>query len=216
MPSQITQIQRFLSTEFISKRRLNVPAVWLKPEGLVPSVEDTVADSLNTDLGAWDEQNLGVRLVDGHVELRLDTPDDVWAHCLFKAFRFLAVDARTAFGVHHVTSIIIHVDEPETIERWTHRWPKGHVDHQGRKVKTEISLFERADADVEGDLSHQRAVAGLDHGWRNGVLAAVWQAAGRYDRAGSRGSRIPPARRDSNGIDLPRHRLRHALVLGPD
>ena len=144
MPSQITQLQRFLSTEFIRKHRLNIPAVWLKPEGLVPSVEDTVADSLNTDLDAWDEQNLAVRLVDGHVELRLETPDDVWAHYLFKAFRFLAVDARASFGVHHVSSIILHIRDPETIDRWTHRWPKGHVDHQGRKVKTEVRYSSQA------------------------------------------------------------------------
>ena len=70
MPSQTTNLQRFLTTEFISKRRLNIPAVWLKPEGLTPSVEDVVADSVSTDLGAWDEQNLGVRLVDGHIELQ--------------------------------------------------------------------------------------------------------------------------------------------------
>ena len=136
MPSQTTNLQRFLTTEFISKRRLNIPAVWLKPEGLTPSVEDVVADSVSTDLGAWDEQNLGVRLVDGHIELRLDTPDDVWAACLFKAFRFLSVDARAAYGVHHVSSILINVDGE--IDRWAHRWPKGHIDHQGRKVRTEF------------------------------------------------------------------------------
>ena len=136
MPSQTTNLQRFLTTEFISKRRLNIPAVWLKPEGLTPSVEDVVADSVSTDLGAWDEQNLGVRLVDGHIELRLETPDDVWVACLFKAFRFLSVDARAAYGVHHVSSILINVDDE--IERWAHRWPKGHIDHQGRKVRTEF------------------------------------------------------------------------------
>ena len=136
MPSQTTNLQRFLTTEFISKRRLNIPAVWLKPEGLTPSVEDVVADSVSTDLGAWDEQNLGVRLVDGHIELRLETPDDVWVACLFKAFRFLSVDARAAYGVHHVSSILINVDGE--IERWAHRWPKGHIDHQGRKVRTEF------------------------------------------------------------------------------
>ena len=136
MPSKITQLQRYLSTEFIAKRRLNLPAVWLKPEGSTTSPEDAIADSVSTDLGAWDEQNLGVRLVDGHIELRLETPDDVWAHCLFKAFRFLSVDARAAYGVHHVSSILINVDGE--IERWSHRWPKGHVDHAGRKVRTEF------------------------------------------------------------------------------
>ena len=137
MPSKSTQLQRYLSTDFISQRRLNIPAVWLKPEGLTTSVEDAVADSVNTDLGAWDEQNLAVRLVDGHIELRLDTPDDVWVGCLFRAFRYLRVDGRAAYGVHHVSSILINV-EGDSIERWTHRWPKGHVDAQGRKVRTEF------------------------------------------------------------------------------
>ena len=136
MPSQTTQLQRYLSTEFIAKRRLNIPAVWLKPEGLTTSVEDAVADSVSTDLGAWDEQNLAVRLVDGHIEVRIESPDDVWVRSLFKAFRFLAVDARAAYGLHHVTSIIISVDDEP--ERWGNRWPKGHVDHQGRKVRTEF------------------------------------------------------------------------------
>ena len=138
MPTaKITQTQRYLSTDFISQRRLNIPAVWLKPEGLTTSPEDAVADSVSTDLGAWDNQNLAVRLVDGHIELRLDTPDDVWASCLFRAFRYLHVDGRAAYGVHHVSSILINV-EGDSIERWTHRWPKGHVDHQGRKVRTEF------------------------------------------------------------------------------
>ena len=137
MPAKNKQTQRYLSTDFISQRRLNIPAVWLKPEGLTTSPEDAVADSVSTDLGAWDNQNLAVRLVDGHIELRLDTPDDVWAEGLFRAFRYLRVDARAAYGVRHVSSILINV-EGDSIERWAHRWPKGHIDHQGRKVRTEF------------------------------------------------------------------------------
>ena len=138
MLSETTKLQRYLTTEFISKRKLNIPAVWLKPEGLTPSSEDAVADSLSTDLDAWDNQNLGVRLVDGHVELRIASPDDVWAHCLFKAFRHLAVDARAAYGVSHVTSIIIAIDNPDSIDAWEHRWPKGHSDKEGHKVSTKV------------------------------------------------------------------------------
>ena len=117
MPAKNKQTQRYLSTDFISQRRLNIPAVWLKPEGLTTSPEDAVADSVSTDLGAWDNQNLAVRLVDGHIELCLDTPDDVWAEGLFRAFRYLRVDARAAYGVHHVSSILINV-ESDSIERW--------------------------------------------------------------------------------------------------
>ena len=114
------------------------PPFGLNRRGLPnPPSEDAVADSVNTDLGAWDHQNLAVRLVDGHIELRLDTPDDVWVSCLFRAFRYLRVDGRAAYGVHHVSSILINV-EGDSIERWAHRWPKGHVDHQGRKVRTEF------------------------------------------------------------------------------
>ena len=149
-------------TEFIpAKRRLNIPAVWLKPEGLTPSVEDVVADSVSTDLGAWDEQNLGVRLVDGHIELRLDTPDDVWVACLFKAFRFLSVDAH-ARPMAFITSpsILIHVDKEATIDRWAHRWPKGrNIDHQGRKVRTEFRYSAAATKTAKAILPDERAAA---------------------------------------------------------
>jgi len=138
MLSQSTKLQRYLSTEFISKKRLSLPAVWLKPDGIIPSPEDTIADSLSTDLDAWTDQNLGVRLVDGHFELKITAPDDVWSGCLFEAFKHLRVDARAAYGVYHVSSIIIRIDDPETIDRWEHRWPIGHTDKEGQKVKTRI------------------------------------------------------------------------------
>ena len=136
--SETTKLQRYLSTEFISKRKLQLPAVWLKPEGIVPSPEDAVADSISTDLDAWEDQNLGVRLVDGHFELKIAAPDDVWSGCLFEAFRHLRVDARAAYGVHHVSSILIRIEDPESIDPWRDRWPVGHSDKQGQKVKTQI------------------------------------------------------------------------------
>ena len=159
MISEITKLQRYLTTEFITKRRLNIPAVWLKPEGLTPSPEDAVADSLSTDLDAWTNQNLGVRLVDGHIELRITSPDDVWVHCLFDAFRFLAVDARAAYGVSHVTSIIIAIDNPDSIDAWEHRWPKGHSDKAGQKVSTRVHYSSPANRSLEGDLAHLAAAA---------------------------------------------------------
>ena len=138
MPAQPTQIQRFLTTEFITRKRLNLPTIWLKSAGSSPSPEDVTQDSVYTDLGAWDEQNLGVRLVDGHFELKIASPDDIWSGCLFEAFDYLNVDARAAYGVHQVSSILIRIDKPGSIDGWVHLWPVGHTDKQGQKVKTEI------------------------------------------------------------------------------
>lgn len=138
MPSEVTKLQRFLSTEFILKLRLNIPAVWLKPEGASPSPEDAIADSVSCDLNAWEDQNLGVRLCDGHIELRISSPDDVWAGCLFEAYDHLRVDARAAYGVHHVTSIILNIENEKTIDRWEHRWPAGHTDKENKKVSTKF------------------------------------------------------------------------------
>ena len=138
MLSETTKLQRYLTTEFISKRRLNVPAVWLKPEGLVSSPEDAVADSISTDLNAWTNQNLGVRLVDGYIELQIKAPDDVWAGCLFEAFGHLQVDGRAAYGAYQVSTIIIKIDDPDTIDAWADRWPKGHADKEGQKVTTKV------------------------------------------------------------------------------
>ena len=145
--------------------------MWLKPEGLVPSPEDAVADSLSTDLNAWTDQNLGVRLVDGHFELRISAPDDVWSGCLFEAFRHLHVDARAAFGAHHVTSIIIRVADGDTIDLWQDRWPAGHTDREGQKVSTKVvysaaptsrsKAIWRCSAPLPGSI-----IAGADILWR--------------------------------------------------
>ena len=138
MPSETTKLQRFLTTEFIKKRRLNLPAVWLKPEGAEPSPDDAIANKLTTDLDLWNDENVGVRLVDGHFELKISSPDDVWAKCLFEAFEHLRVDARAAYGAHRVSSILIRIDDPDTVDRWQTRWPAGHPDKEGHKVKTAI------------------------------------------------------------------------------
>ena len=212
MPSQTTQLQRYLSTEFITKRRLNIPAVWLKPEGLTPSVEDAVADSVSTDLGAWDEQNLGVRLVDGHVELRLD-------HSRRRlgppAYLRLSDSSRSTLArpTACTTSPQFSIRIDDEIDRWTHRWPNGHTDKQGRKVKTEISLFGRRHQDRSKAIYRVRAAPGLADRRRDSVLAPLGQAAGRHHRTRPRGSRAPRARCDKYGIHLSRHRLRHAPLL---
>ena len=171
MPSQTTTLQRFLTTEFITKRRLNIPAVWLKPAGIEPSPDDAVANSLTTDLALWDEQNLGARLVDGHFELKVTSPDDVWVKCLFEAFDHLKVDGRASYGVHHVSSIILRADDPEEVDRWRHRWPAGHPDKAGHKVKTRIVYSEAATPRSKAIWRHSSPlpgsiVGGYDVFWR--------------------------------------------------
>jgi hypothetical protein len=175
MLSETTRLQRYLSTEFISKRRLILPAVWLKPEGLVPSPDDAIADSLSTDLDAWTDQNLGVRLVDGHIELKIAAPDDIWADCLFKAFRILQVDARAAYGVYRVSSIILRVDDPKTIDRWVDCWPVGHTDKEGKKVKTQI-IYSAA------ETSRSKAIWRVSSPLPGSILAGetvVWRPQGK-------------------------------------
>lgn len=137
MPWEPTLLQRSLTIDFISKRRLNAPAVWLRPESASPTPDDAVKapGKLNTDLEDWrspdDERNLAVRLVDGFIELRIRAPDDVWFHLLASQ-----IDARAAFGVHQVSSIIIKIDNPASIDRWADRWPKGHKDKNDAWVST--------------------------------------------------------------------------------
>jgi hypothetical protein len=144
MPWQLTQIQRFLTTDFITKKHLCAPAVWLNPQSSTSTADDAVKppEGLSTDLSEWmreeDERNLGVRLVDGFIELRIKAPDEVWLGFLFKAFRFLQVDARAAFGSQFITSIILKIDDPERIDRWRELWPRGHKDKAGAWVETKF------------------------------------------------------------------------------
>lgn len=132
-----TEIQRYLTIDFITKRRLNAPTVWLKPESSAADAADAIRppESLNTDLEEWrnpaDERNLGVRLVDGFIELRIQAPDDGWASGLFDA-----LDARAAYGAKRVSAIILKIDDPTTIDRWLDLWPRGHRDKAGAWVET--------------------------------------------------------------------------------
>ena len=67
----------------------------------------------------------------------LNRPTTFGSRSLFKAASDSSPSMRARpTGLHHVTSIIISVDDEP--ERWGNRWPKGHVDHQGRKVRTEF------------------------------------------------------------------------------
>ena len=81
------KLQRALTVEFITKRRLNLPAVWFRPNAGDPSAADALADDLSVDLESWDgpEHNLGVRLQDGHLELAIKAGDDAFVHAFFLA-----------------------------------------------------------------------------------------------------------------------------------
>jgi hypothetical protein len=142
MPWEQTQLQRILTIEFITKRRLNAPVIWLRPESLSPSPDDALKTSgkLDTNLEEWrskdDERNLAARLTDGYVELSVKSPDDVW-------FQLLAaqLDTRAAFGPMDkpISSIIFKIEDPTTIERWDDLWPKGHKTKEGAWVETKLN-----------------------------------------------------------------------------
>jgi hypothetical protein len=143
MPSDLQAVQRFLTTEFITKRRLLVQALWLRPESAAPSAEDAVkpSENLACDLHEWtDDRNLGARLTDGFIELKIQSPDDVWTQCLFKAFRSLRADARAAYGLagQPVSSILFKIAAPDSIDGWEQRWPRGHRDKAGEWVATKF------------------------------------------------------------------------------
>jgi Family of unknown function (DUF5906) len=135
------ELQRALTVEFITRKRLNVPIVFLRPESANPSAEDAVKppEGLATDLGLWtDDRNLGARLVDGFIELQIKAPDDVWCRCLFSAFHHLRIDGRAAYGAERVSSILLRIEDPGSIDPWHTLWPKGHKDRTGNWIETKF------------------------------------------------------------------------------
>ena len=137
MPWELTYPQRFITVEFLAKLRLNAPVVALKPESAAPTegAEKTV---INDWLSQDDDRNFAIQLVDGHIELKIKAPDDIWAKCLFAACATLQVDARAAYGgrLHQISSILIRIEDPTTIDGWIDRWPRGHRDKAGGWVET--------------------------------------------------------------------------------
>ena len=139
--------QRGLTVEFLNRRRLRAPAIWLKAESEFAKPEDAAAPSLDTVLDNWlnpdDERNLGVRLVDGYVELKVKAVDDVWTLCFFEACRHLAIDARASYGSWEKAappcSIILRIEDAETIERWRHTWPRGWKTGKGDWTEIELN-----------------------------------------------------------------------------
>jgi hypothetical protein len=135
MPTKLQETQRFLTTELFTKRRLNAPFVFLKPGSATPV--DAGGQTVPEDWGDTD-LNAGVRLVDGLIELQIQSRDDIWVAGLFEAFKS-RVDGRFAYGARTVSSILIQIDDPTTIDRWVHFWPRGHKDRSGHWVETRFA-----------------------------------------------------------------------------
>jgi hypothetical protein len=145
MPSEPIKTQRFLTVDFLAKRRITAPAVWLKPETGIASTEDAARapEKLETNLADWnspdEENNAAIRLVDGYIELRIKSPDDVWIRNFFDACAALRVDARAAYGGRTISSIILKIEDPTSIDSWRARWPRGHFDRAHGWVETEFA-----------------------------------------------------------------------------
>jgi hypothetical protein len=140
MPEGTAGLQRTLTREFISRRRLTVPAVFFRPSTGEPSARDALAEAMEIDLEAWDEanpMNLGARLDGGWIEIAIKADGDAFAHAFFAAAEHLRVDARAAFGVRSITSILLSIEDPTTIE--PHLWPRGGKDRHGHWVETRVT-----------------------------------------------------------------------------
>ena len=178
MPFEGTaRLQRALTVEFVTKRRLNLPAVWFRPQGSDPEAADALADKLDVDLGAWDgpEHNVGVRLENGHLELRIKAGDDAFAHAFFLAAEHLRIDARAAFGVDRISSVILNVEEQELIEPWTPRWPKGFKNRHGHWTETAVKTSSLATKSAKAIYRFSRPLPGSIT--QEGVV--VWRPKGK-------------------------------------
>ena len=178
MPSELTRTQRYLTTDFIKKHRLAVPVLWFKPESATPDSEDLTKprEGLDCNLDEWldTDRNVGIRLCDGFIELKLKTPDDIWAAGLFKAFRFLSVDARAAFGTTTISSILLKVDG--AIDKWANHWPKGHKDKNGAWVATQFVTSQLPTTKNGKPVWHHSAPL---PGSRFGDRLVVWRPMGK-------------------------------------
>ena len=72
-------------------------------------------------------RNLGIRLEGGYIELRIKSGDDAFAHAFFLACEHLRIDARAAFGIHQISSVILNVAGAGEQQLW----PRGFKDKRG-------------------------------------------------------------------------------------
>ena len=137
-PEETARLQRILTVQFVQKRRLNIPVIWLRANSDAPEAKDALSETLDTDIETWDgpERNLGARLENGYFELRIKAGGDGFAHAFFLACEHLRIDARAAFGVDRISSIILRVERQAEIEQWLHLWPKGFKDKHGHWTET--------------------------------------------------------------------------------
>ena len=150
MPSDLA-LQRLLTVQFIQRRRLTAPAVLFRPHTGDPSAADALADTLDVDLGSWDaanEKNMGVRLEGGYLELNIKSADDAFAHAFFLACDHLHIDARAAFGVNRISSVLLKVEDPTTIAG--HLWPKGFKDKRGHWVEISVKTSDQPTKSAKG------------------------------------------------------------------
>ena len=210
------RLQRALTVEFISKQRLNLSAVWFRPQGADPNADDALADKLDVDLGSWDgpEHNVGVRLENGHLELRIKAGDDAFAHAFFLAAEHLRIDARAAFGVDRISSVILNVEDQELIEPWAPRWPKGFKDKHGHWTETTVRTSSMATKSAKAIYRFLQASARFDHARGRRRLAPEGQGGGARRRYRRRGPRAARARADGHGRAHPRARLCDARLSG--
>ena len=151
--------QRQLTTHFIARHRLNAPAVFFRPHADTPHAKDALAGALDIDIGSWDsanENNLGVRLEDGYLELDIKAADDAFAHAFFLAAAHLDVDARAAFGVNQISSIILKVEDPVTAQLW----PRGYKDKRGHWTETTVRASTPPTKTVKGLTRYSRPLPG--------------------------------------------------------
>ena len=127
----MANVQRLITIDFIAKKRLLAPVVWLND-----------ADNLQTNINDWqnenDQRHLGVKLIDGHIELKIKSPDDIWTASLFSAGKHLSVDMRAAFGMndHPISSILLKIQDADSIDKWETTWPRGFRDKAGQWIET--------------------------------------------------------------------------------
>ena len=137
-PEETARLQRILTVQFVQKRRLNIPVIWLRANADAPEAKDALSETLDTDIESWDgpERNLGARLENGYFELRIKAGGDAFAHAFFLACDHLHIDARAAFGIDRISSVILRVEREAEIEQWLHLWPKGFKDKNGHWTET--------------------------------------------------------------------------------
>lgn len=181
MSSEQQRAQRFLTVDLITKRRLNVPVIWLQPEAAIPSDDDALKapDTLACDPNDWGDtdRNLGARLGNGFIELGIKAPDEIWPRCFFEACASLKIDARAAYGPlgQPVSSILFQIADPSKIDRWEILWPHGQKDKAGQWVETKFTYSQMPTPRSKPVWHDSRPLPGS----RFGGKLIVWRPGGK-------------------------------------